>query len=114
MSEPARADGPIDLDQDICVHIFTVSAAMVGVCLTVVGIIRIVISIQRVDTYADDLLAVNALLFLLSCVSAYWALRTRSSRRMQRLEHAADGIFLVALALTVGNCGFITYAMSAW
>ncbi|MGH8852436.1 MAG: hypothetical protein ACREYD_15710 [Casimicrobiaceae bacterium] len=114
MSEPARSDGAIDLDQDICVHIFTVSSAMVGVCLTVVGIIRIVISIQKVDTFADDLLALNALLFLVSCLAAYWALRTRSSRRMQRLERAADGVFLAALALTVGNCAFITYAMSAW
>jgi len=27
------------LEEDICIHIFTVSSAMVGVCLTVIGLI---------------------------------------------------------------------------
>jgi hypothetical protein len=32
------------LEEDVCVHIFTVSAAMVGVCLTVIGLIRVIIT----------------------------------------------------------------------
>jgi hypothetical protein len=104
----------VDLDQDICVHIFTVSAAMVGVCLTVIGLIRIVISIQKIDTVTDDLLAANALVFLASCLLAYWALRTRSSRRMHRLERIADGLFLFGLGLMTGICCFMTYAMAAF
>ncbi len=35
------------LEADISVHIFSVSAAMVGVCLTVIGLIRIVITIGK-------------------------------------------------------------------
>ncbi len=116
--QPATVPSPkattkIDLDQDICVHIFTVSAGMVGVCLTVIGLIRIVISIQKIDTVADDLIALNALVFLASCFLAYWALRTRSSRRMHRLERLADGVFLFGLGLMTGICGFMTYAMAA-
>jgi len=42
------------LEQDICIHIFTVSSAMVGVCLTVIGLIRVVITLGRADTLADD------------------------------------------------------------
>jgi hypothetical protein len=50
------------LEQDICIHIFTVSSAMVGVCLTVIGLIRVVITLGRADTLADDFLAGDALL----------------------------------------------------
>jgi hypothetical protein len=58
------------LEEDICIHIFTVSSAMVGVCLTVIGLIRVVITLGKADTLADDLLASDALLFL-TLVSAF-------------------------------------------
>lgn len=100
------------LEEDICVHIFTVSAAMVGVCLTVIGIIRIVITIRNVDTIADDLLAADSVLFLVSCLSSYFALRTRNIRRMHKVERFADLVFVVALIVMVIVCGLITYAIS--
>ncbi|WP_158756403.1 hypothetical protein [Dyella sp. S184] len=100
------------LDENICVHIFTASAAMVGVCLTVIGIIRVVISQHRSDMLADDLLAINAMLYLASSLLSYWALRTRSVTRNYRLERIADIIFLVALTLTAVNAAYITWAMS--
>jgi hypothetical protein len=56
------------LEADICIHIFTVSSAMVGVCLTVIGVIRVVITLGKADTLADDFLAGDALLFLTSCL----------------------------------------------
>jgi len=37
------SESPPDLDEDICVHIFSVSATLIGVCLTVIGIIRVVL-----------------------------------------------------------------------
>jgi hypothetical protein len=100
------------LDQDICVHIFTASAAMVGVCITVIGILRVVISIRRADLIGDDLLAVNAMLYLVTCLLSYWALRTRSVGRNHRLERISDMLFLLALTLTTLNAGFITWAVS--
>ena len=48
------------LEEDISIHIFTVSSAMVGVCLTVIGLIRVVITFGKADTLADDLLAADA------------------------------------------------------
>jgi hypothetical protein len=100
------------LEEDICIHIFTVSSAMVGVCLTVIGLIRVVITLGQIDTIADDLLAADALLFLVACLLSYWALRTRSLRRMHRVERLADGIFIFAMILMVAICGVITYAIS--
>jgi len=101
-----------ELESDICIHIFTVSAAMVGVCLTVIGLIRVVISIREEYTLADNLVAADAILFLISCLSAYWAMRTRSSGRMHRLERIADAVFLLALFFMVVIGAFITYAIA--
>ena len=105
-------DPDTHLEQDICIHIFTVSSAMVGVCLTVIGLIRVVITLGRADTLADDLLAGDALLFLISCLLSYWALRSRSLRRMHRLEKIADGIFILAMIGMVIICALITYTIS--
>lgn len=100
------------LEEDISIHIFTVSSAMVGVCLTVIGLIRVVITLGKGDTLADDLLAGDALLFLTSCLLSYAALRARSLRRMHRIERTADVVFITAMVVMVVICGFITYAMS--
>ena len=112
MEGGTNRDRDSHLEQDICIHIFTVSSAMVGVCLTVIGLIRVVITLGRADTLADDLLAGDALLFLISCLLSYWALRSRSLRRMHRIEKIADGIFILAMIGMVIICALITYNIS--
>src|SRR6059036_4028621 len=107
-----RRDPNSHLEQDICVHIFTVSSAMVGVCLTVIGLIRVVITLGTADTLADDLLAADALLFLISSLLSYWALRSRGLRRMHRLERIADGIFIIAMIGMVVVCALVAYTIS--
>jgi hypothetical protein len=101
-----------DLEEDVCIHIFTVSSAMVGVCLTVVGLIRVVITLGKIDTIADNLLSGDALLFLLASLLSYYALRTRNLNRMRRVERIADGLFIVAMILMAVVCGIISFAMS--
>jgi hypothetical protein len=54
------------LDEDISIHIFIALAGLVGVCLTVIGLIRVVLTIKGGVTLADDLLAVDAFSFLVS------------------------------------------------
>ena len=100
------------LEEDICIHIFTVSSAMVGVCLTVIGLVRVVITLGKADTLADDLLAGDALLFLVSCFMSYAALRSRGQARMHRLERGADVVFIFAMVVMVMICAFLTYAIS--
>jgi hypothetical protein len=102
-----------ELEEDICIHIFTVSSAMVGVCLTVIGLFRVVITLGKADTFADDLLAVDALLFLTACFLSYAALRSRGTLRMHRLEQIADGVFILAMLVMVIICAFLTYALAA-
>ena len=100
------------LEEDICIHIFTVSSAMVGVCLTVIGLIRVAITLGKINTLADDLLAGDALLFLFAALLSYTALRTRGIRRMHRVERVADGIFILAMILMTVICTLITYGVS--
>jgi hypothetical protein len=99
------------LEKNICIHIFSVSAAMVGVCLTVIGLIRIVVATNFFITLADDFLAIDALLFLISCLFAYSALRSQNSTKMYGLERIADYIFIAALTFMVAACAIIAYEL---
>jgi hypothetical protein len=100
------------VDERIRVHTFTVSAAMVGICLTVIGLLRIVTTIQKTDTITEDLLTIDAVLFFFSCLSSYGALCTRSIHRMHIGKHLAEYVFGLALVLMVAICGFITYGIA--
>jgi hypothetical protein len=85
---------------------------MVGVCLTVIGLIRVVVTLGKADTLADDCLAVDALLFLTSCLLSYCALRSRGLGRMRRLERIADAIFIFAMIGMVAICALVTFSIA--
>jgi drug/metabolite transporter (DMT)-like permease len=106
-----KARSKVQLEEDLCIHIFVVSAAMVGVCLTAIGLIHVVIAMRSLTTVADDLLVVDALLFLCACLVSYWALRTRGSRRLHQLERLADLVFIAGLMLMAGVCALLVYAL---
>lgn len=101
-----------DLDPDLCRHIFSASAGMVGVCLTVISLLRIVITLRNVDTLADDFVAFDALLFLIAFFSSYFALRASTRQRMLRVERIADVTFTLAICGMVFVAIFITYAIA--
>lgn len=98
----------VALEESICIHIFSGSATMLGVCLTVIGILRLVSQLSKVNTLGDDLLAVAALGFLCSAFFSYVALRSR--QRRHRIERMADAVFLGSLCLMAVVCGLIVYA----
>lgn len=107
------ADEPAQLRRDdICVHIFTASATLVGVCLTVIGLLRLVRRLHGVSTTADVLLSMDAIGFLAACAVAYAALRTTSSERRRRIERYADGVFLLALAIMTAVCALIAFELA--
>lgn len=70
------------MGEDISIHIFSTSAAMAGVCLTVLRLFKVIFQLRAVSTLGDGLLSVDALLFPLACVRAYRAGRTRGQRRL--------------------------------
>jgi hypothetical protein len=104
-------NGQQSRNDELCVHIFSVSAGLVGVCLTVIGLFRVVLRLQKIDSIADNLLAVDALGFLVSCGLAYFAIRSRDLPRRRRLEVLADRVFLVSLGLMTAVCSLVAYEL---
>lgn len=99
------------IDTEVSAHIFTVSAAMVGVCLTVVGIIRLGITLSPgYSTLADDLLAADAFAFMAACLLSYSSLRTPSPSRTKRLERYADVLFVIGLSTMCLVCAVIAFS----
>jgi hypothetical protein len=112
-SESAKSESI--LDEQTCKLICPISAAMVGVCLTTIGLIRIIISVDqnKVGTYADDLLSLNAITFLVATLTSYAALRTQAEKRLHRLERVADLSFIGSMVLLTVICVVITYAVGS-
>jgi hypothetical protein len=102
---------PLGQDASLAVHIIGVSAAMVGVCLTVIGLFQVVQGLHGLDTPADNVLALDAVVFLFACLLAYASLRSRSPRRRRRLERMADGCFLFALVIMTAMAGTIAFEL---
>lgn len=99
-------------EESISIHIFSVSAAMVGVCLTVIGIFNIISSFKNIETFGDDITALDALMFLGACVVSYIAIRTKPRARRLVLEKVADALFLIGLGVMVVICFFIVFALN--
>ena len=59
----------------------------------------------------DDLLAVDALLFVICVFLAFWSFKTTVPRWQKRLRLLVDGLFLVGLAAMGAICATIAYAI---
>ena len=98
----AENDRPVSrTEQGIAQQVFVVSAAMVGVCLTLMGLVAIIASLNQVATLTDELLAANAMVFLAACLSSYLSLRTQRPELAHRYERIADVTFVVAMITVV-------------
>lgn len=100
------------LDEQTCRMICPIAAAMVGVCLTGISLLRVVNVVKQTNTLADDLLALDAVLFLVATFSSYFALRVSTEERLHRLERFADSAFILAMTLLTATCVYITYALN--
>lgn len=87
--------------REITDQIFVVSAAMVGVCLTLMGLVGIIISLNQVETLADESLAADAVAFLVACLSAYLSLRTKFKSRAALCARLADVAFVLGMIALV-------------
>jgi hypothetical protein len=81
---------------NVSTHILPTSATMVGVCMTVISIVKIS-NFGPVGTMIDKLLGADTLLFLLSAFFSYFSLRLPAST--DRLEFWADNAFVFGLMI---------------
>ena len=77
-------------------HILPTSATMVGVCVTAIGIVRLM-SGGTGEYYVDKLLAIDSILFVI-CSSVSFA-AVRMAARAEQLESIAESLFLAGLFL---------------
>lgn len=94
-SKPTASD--TRREHDIASHIFSNSAVMLGLCLTIISIVHGESRAYQVKTVVDDIIAMNALIFLAACFLSYAVLRSRHLHRMKRVESIADVVFLLGM-----------------
>ena len=87
---------------DLTQHILPTSAQLLGVCITVISLVKI-LHIGQVGSLLDKLLAIDALFFTISAALSYASIRGVKSAR---LEKYADHIFMLGL-LELGACAIL-------
>lgn len=108
---------PIDVfyqrmfDRDIYLHVSEVSVAMIGVCLTGVSILNVDQDVTSLDTYIDNLLAIDAFIFLTAYLLSYWVVRvmTRGNRNVRRIGNIANTIFLIGMVFMAIICMCVVF-----
>lgn len=101
--------GKEDVETSISVDVFSVSAAMVGVCLTVIQLIKMNAA-QRPNTIVDDILAFDAIFFMMACIFSFLALKgKRRSRFKKIMENIGDSCFLLAISTMVVAITLVVY-----
>jgi magnesium-transporting ATPase (P-type) len=108
---------PIDVfyqrmfDRDIYLHVSEVSVAMIGVCLTGVSILNVDQDVNSLNTYVDNLLAIDAFVFLTAYLLSYWVVRvmTRGNRNVRRVGNIANAIFLIGMIFMAIICMCVVF-----
>lgn len=90
-------------------HILPNSSMMIGVCMTVISIIKL-IGIHNGQHRIAELLAFNSLMFMLSALLSYFSMRENVSElKSQQMEKLADLIFMIGLLLMTSAGFFLAY-----
>ena len=100
-----------ELDDRSYSHLLTllsVSAAMVGVCLTAVGLVSVIESLNKIETWVDDLLAMGSLIFSIVTLLSFLGIRTRI-RKWKRFTLVLDVLFCLGICAMVVASMLLTY-----
>jgi len=98
-------------EHDLTMHIFAISAGLVGVRLTAIGLMRVLALHSRVETLGEELLSGNARCFMICCLLSCWYFKTSSLSRHDSFRKIIDGLLLVALVFMVAVCMMLAYAV---
>jgi hypothetical protein len=87
-------------------HLLTLSGTLAGLCITGVTLFHTMDVSTYKTTFADDILAITALLFLICTYVIFFALCTEREALALLLNKLVDILFLLALTCMVAS-GFI-------
>jgi hypothetical protein len=91
------------------IAVFSASVGMIGVCVTTIGLVRLLEHVGSYVTLFDEILVADALVFLVSSGVSFVALRRRVRNERAVLAGFVDLLFFTGLIVLVGVC-----AMFAW
>lgn len=97
----------MSIDNAISKHILPTSATMVGVCMTVISILKL--SANSSNTWADEILAVDSLFFIMSAIFSYVSIRNQLDE--SKYEDWADKIFIFGLAVMTFACFIVVFTV---
>ena len=106
------SDRPPDSDDRIYSHLLTllsVSAAMVGVCLTAIGLVSVIEALNKVERLVDDMLAIATLIFSMVTLMSFLGIRTRIRRTWRRYMLVLDVLFCFGIATMVVASMLLTF-----
>ena len=89
--------------------LMSVSAAMVGVCHTAVGLVNVIESLNKWEGWVDDLLAVGSLVFSLVTLLSFLGIRTRIRYTWPRYVLVLDILFCLGIITMVLSSFLLTY-----
>lgn len=95
-------------NNNLSAHILPTSATMIGVCMTVLSIAKLLEQSSRPGV-VDEMMAFDGLIFLVSAVFSY--LSIRSARQRERMERIADLAFMGGLLLMVVASFMLAYEL---
>jgi hypothetical protein len=111
-SAPSTSAHDPEFDERFYTHqltVLSVSSGMVGVCLTAIGLIGIRKSIAGMESIVDDILSVGSLLFMVTALFSFFAMRTRLSKAWRGIERAIDVVFCLGLVVVVVATAMLTW-----
>ena len=88
-----------EVQRDIILRLLPPTATLIAVCLAGVSLFGVHPKLAlREDTLVDDLLAFNAVLFIVSLQLTLWAVRSKSQSRALTLSYWVENLFLVGVS----------------
>ncbi|MGQ0634569.1 MAG: hypothetical protein ACT4QC_08160 [Planctomycetaceae bacterium] len=68
--------------------------------------------LRNITTLCDEILVLDALMFLAACLCSYWALHHRFQKRYRTLRWAVDTLLIGGIMMMVVVCGMIAWTIS--
>ena len=82
----------------------------IGMCLTLLGLIKVVEGVKNISSVIDELLAIDAVGFLMSSIVTYYAIKQGGDRKRQ-VGRAGDMLFMGSLLLLAVICGILVFKL---
>src|SRR4029077_8276266 len=96
-------------DRDVLLRLLPVMASLAGLCLAALGVLQVTDRPELANTYAGEVIAIVAMLFVGCVYLVLWAARTHSLRRADLLSRVALGIFLFAMTTLLLAATYVIY-----